>query len=654
VRRALVLLLAGCSTPAASPAPPAQAAAPPASAPAPASELDGLVELAKHGPDQKEYPQADAVIALARDEITLGADRTVVEHQHTIVRILDAQRGKEKFADLHIPYDTTRETLTLQIARTVNADGTVHVASPDEITDILPPQLEGATTYSGVRERVVSFPGVDKGSVIELEYTRVTQATADAALGGEAPLATWDPIRSRVVRITAPKDAVVKLSVQGMTLEPVESSDATTRSYTFTEENLPDRHPEHGSPPDAAVLPRLVYSFLPDWKAALARVADRYLDAAVPAAIPAPVQALADKLVADAKTPFAMAEAIYRFVAHDVRTIDLPLGWAGYAPNPPDVVLANRYGDDRDKVGLFLALCAAAGIPGQPLLVRTEKVPVVAAVPTVAQFNRMIARVTIDGAERWVDPSDENGQFGVAFVGQDNQVLALARGGGELVHRPALDPETSVARVAAAFALSDKGDLEADYRYDLTGWFADRASETLRPLKGENLARWFQEAAARLAASAIDKAHEVGDLTSVYGAIRIRHTVTVPAYAPAQGSFRVFELPRSTLGFAVEKPPAGLTKRKYPLATGTPRTIIEELTLSVPAGWRVAYVPPELTGAAEGVRYRTSCRSEDRRVLCRGELSFTSLQLSAEQYPAFHDAMAKLQDYGQQIVLLTR
>src|SRR5262249_59214142 len=111
-----------------------------------------------------------------------------------------------------------------------------------------------------------------------------------------------------------------------------------------------------------------------------------------------------------------------------------------------------------------------------------------------------------------------------------------------------------VARITAALALDDKGDLEADARYDLSGWFADRASATLRPLKGENLARWFQEAAARLAPSAVDRAHEVGDLTSVAGSIRLRHTVSVPGYAPAQGRFRVVELPPATLGFAVDTP----------------------------------------------------------------------------------------------------
>ena len=112
---------------------------------------------------------------------------------------LEAQRGKRKFADLHVPYDSKRQTHEVKVARTANADG-VHDASPEEVSDIVPDDLRDATVYSSVRERVISFPAVDKGSVLDLVYTRTTQATDDAAQGGELLLADWDPVELRIVR----------------------------------------------------------------------------------------------------------------------------------------------------------------------------------------------------------------------------------------------------------------------------------------------------------------------------------------------------------------------------------------------------------------------------------------------------------------------
>ena len=74
-------------------------------------------------------------------------DGTVVTKHHSIVKILDPQRGKEKFADLHIPFDSKRETLEVEIARTVNDDGKPQASSKDEIGDIVPPRLADATIY---------------------------------------------------------------------------------------------------------------------------------------------------------------------------------------------------------------------------------------------------------------------------------------------------------------------------------------------------------------------------------------------------------------------------------------------------------------------------------------------------------------------------
>ncbi|MDB4954739.1 MAG: transglutaminase protein [Myxococcales bacterium] len=617
-------------------------------------DLATMIELAKNGPDQTAYPQADAIVALDRDDISIGIDGTVTEHHKSIVKLLDAQRGKEKFADVHIGFDTKRQQLTIQTARTVNADGEPHVASPEEIGDIVPPRLADATIYSDVRERVVSFPAVDKGSVVELEYTRTTQATPDAPMGGEQMLGQWDPVLERIVTITVATSASPKLEVVGADLKATESSTPDGHMWTYKLEKLPDQHPEQASPADAAVLPRLLYSFQPSWAKVLEPVAERFLRASVPATPTPAIKQEAERITEGAKSETDKASKLYAFVAHDIRSVDLPLGWAGYEPHAPDVVLQNRYADNRDKVGLLLALAAAQGIQGRPVLVRTGRVPVIASVPTIAQFDHVIAKLTVDGKEVWVDPSDEYGQYGVAFTGEDNLVLPLEKGGSELGQRPPLDPSTSISQVNAQFALSANGDLDAKYAYEMSGWYADRATEQLRPLKGEHLTQFFQQAAAELSAAALDKGHDVGDTMSVSGAFKVTHHVSVPGYSAAQGNFRVFELPPVSLGVADDAPSASLSVRKYPLSIGVPRTEKSDVTLQVPAGWKVSYVPPKLEGSSEGVSFSSVCTTAGQSVTCHDEIKLDKLVLPADKYPAFRDAITKLQAYERRIVLLTK
>ncbi|HEY5928398.1 MAG TPA: DUF3857 domain-containing protein, partial [Kofleriaceae bacterium] len=202
-------------------------------------KLARLVELATNGPGKTQYPQADAVVALERDDITYMADGTIVTKHHSIVKLLDPQRGKDKFADLKIPYDSKRETLTIETARTVNANGKAEVASKDEIGDIVPPIVADATMYSDVRERVVTFPAVDTGSVLELEYTRTTKATPDSPLGGIQMLGRWNPVLERVVTITAPAGVTPRLAVEGQKLDPKQSTAGANGVWTFKLDNLP-------------------------------------------------------------------------------------------------------------------------------------------------------------------------------------------------------------------------------------------------------------------------------------------------------------------------------------------------------------------------------------------------------------------------------
>lgn len=617
-------------------------------------DLAKMTELAQGGPGATEYPQADAVVAVEHDDFTLKADGTIVHKSKSIVKVLDAQRAKQKFADVHLPFDGKRQSLTIDTARTVNSDGEAHAASPEEIGDIVPSYLADATIYSDLRERVVSFPAVDKGSVIELETTRTTKPGPDSPMGAEIMLGQWDPILDRTVTITAPAGTVPKLAVAGIDLKPTESDGANGHTWTYHLDKQPDRHPEQSSPSDAVVLPRLVVGFEPSWQKVLEPVAARFLDKAVPQPLPPAIKAEADRIVAGATTDVDKAQKLFAFVAHDIRSVDVPLGAAGYEPHAPADVLANKYADARDKVGLLLALASAEGIAGRPVLVRSGKVPVIQSVPTIAQFDHIVAKLSVDKKDVWLNPADEHGQYDFVLAGQDSLVLPLEKGGSELGQRPAMDPASSVSHVTAKYVLAANGDLDATYNYELTGWFADQASGELRPLKGETLDKFFQHAAGELSASAIDKGHEVSDTMSVAGPMSITHHVAVPGYSAAQGNFRNFEMPPVTLGVADDVPSASLSKRKYPMWVGAPRTEKGDVTVQIPAGWKVAYVPDKLEGSADGVSYSSACEANGQTVSCHDEIKLDKLVLENAQYGAFHDALAKLQAYERRVVLLTK
>ncbi len=654
--------LAGCGGPQVKAiVPVAPASAPVVVAPPPdpgVAHLAALVELAKNGPTQKDYPQADSVVITDDDDVTLQADGTLVEHHHHVIRILDPQRGKERFADVHIGYDGKRQALTVNLARTVNPDGQVHVTSGDEIADIVPPELADATIYSGVLERVVSFPAVDKGSVIELDYTRVTHAGPDSAMGDELALADWDPMLSRRVTLTVPAGQTVHYVVVGTTIEPTEIVDAGVRTLIFAAKDLPLHETEPGAPPPEAVLPRLVFSLLPDWVTAGQRVARQLV---TDAPTTPEIAAVAAQLTAGATSEEKRAQAIYRFVAHDIRSVELPLGLVGWTPSSPETILANRYGDERDKVTLFLALCKAGDVHALAVLVRTGGVPVIEAVPSVTQFNRLLAVVDLRGGRVWLDLSDEIGSWDSGFAGEGNLALTLFPSGATLERRPLVDAKSSLGSVKETLVLNDKGDLDARYQYAVTGYYAHEAVNELHTLQGENLARFFASAAGNVSASALDVSHAVGDLTAVEGTIALSQRVSAPGYSVAQDAgegrgkkFRVVELPSVTLPFLGIGPGTYLSTRTLPLWLDTPRTLQKDLTLTIPRGWKLAYVPADIAANVAGLSYTMACRAKGPVLTCHTEITTTALEVQPESYAEFRAAANRFADYKQHMVLLTQ
>jgi hypothetical protein len=140
----------------------------------------------------------------------------------------------------------------------------------------------------------------------------------------------------------------------------------------------------------------------------------------------------------------------------------------------------------------------------------------------------------------------------------------------------------------------------------------------------------------------------------VTGPIHITHDVSVPGYSQTQNGFRVFELPQVSLAVASDEPSANLSTRKSALVLGVPRIERGELSVQVPDGWKVAYVPPSLEGGAGGLTFSSSCAAEKQTVTCKSEIKLDQLTVPPETYPAFREAMTKLQAYERRVVLLTR
>ena len=116
-----------------------------------------------------------------------------------------------------------------------------------------------------------------------------------------------------------------------------------------------------------------------------------------------------------------------------------------YQPHAASEVLANAYGDCKDKNTLLAALFAAQGFESTSVLIGSQHV-LDPDIPSPSQFDHVITRVNVNGQEVWLDSTNGVAPFQMlSFPLRNKEALAVAPGGASaLVRTPA---ESSVCQL---------------------------------------------------------------------------------------------------------------------------------------------------------------------------------------------------------------
>jgi transglutaminase-like putative cysteine protease len=173
-------------------------------------------------------------------------------------------------------------------------------------------------------------------------------------------------------------------------------------------------------------LPFVQFSEFADWNE-VARWAVPFY--ATPAKLSPALEAWRAQIV-QLESPAERVIAALRFVQDEIRYTGISVGEGAYVPSAPEVVLARRYGDCKDKVLLLITVLRAVGIEADAALVNLNwPVGKDTRLPSPAAFDHVIARVRVAGQTHWLDPT-------IASQGGTLAALAPLNYGAALVIRP--------------------------------------------------------------------------------------------------------------------------------------------------------------------------------------------------------------------------
>jgi Flp pilus assembly protein TadD len=182
------------------------------------------------------------------------------------------------------------------------------------------------------------------------------------------------------------------------------------------------------------------------------------------------VRAKANELTKGLTSDLDKTEALYDFVAKNVRYVSLSLGLARYQPQAAADVLHNQYGDCKDKNTLLAALLAAEGLHSSTVLINSGR-KLDPDVPSPFQFNHAITELSLGKEEIWMDTTTEVAPFRLlTYSLRKKQALVILESGAAHLEETPADPPTSDRElVEIAGKVDESGRLQATVRYELRG-----------------------------------------------------------------------------------------------------------------------------------------------------------------------------------------
>lgn len=434
-----------------------QTAPPPAPAATPAAKTD--------------YSQEPFVIERYQTSVRFEKDGT--SRRTTMVRVkVQSELGVEQWGQLVIGYSSGNEKLELTSVRVLKQDGSVVTANPETTQDMTAPVARDAPMYTDFREKHVTVPSLRPGDTLEYEYATITTT----------PLATgqfWfnydfarTPITlAEIVDIDVPRDVAVKLKTNPG-LDPKVSEKGDRRIYHWEHANIEiktadERRKERVQRWRKQVPPDIQLSTFKTWADVGAWYRGLELDRVQPTDA---IRAKARELTAGKSSEMDKIEALYDFVSDNFRYVSLSFGVGRYQPHAASDILANRYGDCKDKHTLLASLLDAAGIKANAALINSSR-RLDADLPSPAQFDHVITVVPMGKDEIWLDTTPEVAPFRVIFYnlrGKQALVVPL-EGAARLETVPAAVPVGNWHKLDVDAGLSDLGKLTAHVHETMRG-----------------------------------------------------------------------------------------------------------------------------------------------------------------------------------------
>jgi transglutaminase-like putative cysteine protease/Tfp pilus assembly protein PilF len=539
------------------------------------------------------------------------------------------EQDAREFATRLIQYSPSTQELKINHARIYKPDGRVLEGVEGSESSVADARV---SMYYDVHSRAVQFPALQKGDIVELDYSIVPTAASNPYGDYFASLVPFRSLmREGLERyvLIAPADRKLNIVEHGMEQHGTHEISGQNEVYKWEARNVPALPNEPRGPSLTELAPYVHVSTFASWN----DIGHWYAQLIRPQfELNESLRDLAARLTAGKHSELDKINAIRQYVLRNTRYVALEFGIYSYKPYPVTQVFARRYGDCKDKASLMIALLRQAGIDADIALVRTRALgDVDDRAVSIALFNHAI--VYVPKWDLWLDGTAEYaGSRELPLDDQGAKALVVDLDGKSSLRRiPVTKPEDNYTnRVVRAR-------IQPDGAIDFSGTAYTRGEDAPGLRRDYEVAE-RQRDSFRNSLAQVFPSVRVEDV-HVQGANDLERDVNVEfrGVLDTYAGQRVISLTTSWMPRSYVRPLAPLEERTEDVLLSAPWTTDEELHFQLPKGATIISIPQDKSFDTPFGSARIQYKRHGHELAISTFVQFRKLRITPAEYGSFRD-----------------
>jgi transglutaminase-like putative cysteine protease len=493
-----------------------------------------------------------------------------------------SEAGVQNKSEISISFDPSYEKLIFHSIKIIRGKESINKLQLGKIKIIQKETELDKHIYNEALSAVLLLEDVRKEDIIEYSYTRKGfNSIFKGKYSDRYGTVFSSPVCNLYYKIIVPADRTITIKNRLTGIQPLIKRSFNETAYEWKQDNISALHVQDNLPSWYDPYPEIMLSEYKDWKEVNGWAMQLF-------PFNNKLSPGLQKKVDDIRMRFTSSQeqilAALRFVQDDVRYMGIEMGENSHKPHPPEKVLAQRFGDCKDKSYLLCTLLRGLGIEANPVLINTDyKKSISSWLPAATAFDHVTVRIKLNDSSFFFDPTIPYQRGAMADISYpDYQCgLVISNSTTDLADIPM--HEKGIVKIKEVFNIPNmSGNVQLIVTTAYSGSFADDIRNDFNDNSRYEMLKEFQE----YYATYFDKikgdslSFEDNDSTGIF---ITKEYYTIPDLWKIEEGKKKAHFESFVIDGIIKKP-ADLT-RNMPFSIRFPARYKEDIEINLPEEW---------------------------------------------------------------------